>query len=796
MKIRIGTRASDLALTQANYIKEKLESFDPNIEVEICEVITEGDCKQNVSLAKIGGKGLFVEALEEKLASGILDMAVHSLKDVPAASSPDFPLIAYSEREDPRDVLIVKEGLEESEIKLIGTSSPRRQAALKSLFPKAVCKPLRGNVPKRLKKLEEENYDAIVLAKAGLDRLGLKPKNSRVFTIDEMVPAAGQASLGIQVHKDIEQEKRSLIERVFFNDEIFYVGEVERSFIRELEGSCTTAAGAYVAPVDGGCFEGWFFYEKEGGPVQAYTIGTREEVHDFALKMGRAWRKSINGHVDLVGAGPGDPKHLTLAGFDALQRAEVILIDALVSPEISDFFPEDAEVIFVGKRSGKHYMKQEETTGLLLKKLAEGKRVVRLKGGDSYVFGRGGEEALAVAKAGFSFEVIPGITSAIAAPMFAGIPVTHRGLARSCTFITARRFGEGAEEADYKLWASLLPNTLVFMMSTSLRVEIAERLIAAGAPPDTPCATIFQGTYPSQKSWSGSLEELVKGGDKNIVQTPGMLVVGEVASLAEKLNFVKKRPLYGASAVIPILRGKPSKLKKILMEAGAATTSIPVADLKVLGLAESFAPPYGAYIFTSVAGVNAFKQNLKSKKTDIRSLGKGQIYAVGRRTREALEEIGLFNGIIGEEETGASLAKRIIDDVYKGRLEKGKKLAVIIAEGVESDLVKSLEDTEIDFELYEIYRTVERGKEEEIVIEASNNDSGGKYFFFTSYKMAKGLLEKVDFDLEKDMAICIGPSSEKLAKELALPYLVSEECLVESMVDTMIKNYKKRMDIN
>lgn len=795
MKIKIGTRASDLALNQANYIKERLEAFDSNIEVEICEVITEGDRKQNVSLAKIGGKGLFVEALEKKLASGELDLAVHSLKDVPAASSENFPLIAYSEREDPRDVLIIKNGLKESDIKIIGTSSPRRKAALKILFPEAKCKPLRGNVPKRLKKLEEEDYDAIVLAKAGLDRLGLNPRNSRVFSVEEMVPAAGQASLGLQVYKDISQEKRSFIEKVFFNDKNFFIGEVERAFIRELEGSCTTAAGVHVSPIDD-TFEAWFFYEKEGEPVQAYAKGTKEELYDFAIKIGRAWRKPIKGHIDIVGAGPGDPRYLTIAGYEAIQRADVILVDALVSPEISDLFPESVEVIFVGKRAGSHYMRQEETTSLLLMKLAEGKRVVRLKGGDPYVFGRGGEEALAATKAGFSFEVIPGITSAIAGPMFAGIPVTHRGLARSCTFITARRFEKAIDETDYKLWVSLLPNTLVFLMSVSLRVEIAEMLIKYGAAPNTPCATIFHGTYPSQKSWAGSLEDLIKGGDEKIAKAPGLLVVGDVARLSKDLNFVEKRPLYGASAVIPILRGKESKLKEILIEAGAYVSSIPVADLEVLDLTDNFSPPYGAYIFTSVAGVNSFKKNLIRKKIDLRNLGNGQIYAVGRRTKEALEKLGLFNAIIGKEETGAALAEKIIEDVHYNMLEKGNKLAVIMAADTDSDLVESIKKAGIDFEIFEIYKTIEINKN--LIKDTHSIEFNGerKYFFFTSYKMGKGLLDNVDFDKKKDVAICIGPSSERLAKENGLAYLVSQECLVESMVDIMIENYRKRKDIN
>ena len=247
------------------------------------------------------------------------------------------------------------------------------------------------------------------------------------------------------------------------------------------------------------------------------------------------------GKVFLVGAGPGDYKLLTIKAFELLKEADVVIYDRLVSKSILKLAPKSAEKIYVGKSSRKHALPQEKITELLIKTALEGKKVIRLKGGDPFLFGRGGEEAEALADQGVDFEVVPGVTSAIAAPAYAGIPLTHRDYASSVAIITGHR----AENAERSVnWADIAGSvdTIVILMGVGELESIANQLIEGGLNPNTPVALIEWGTLKQQRSITGKIGTIAKEAEKKNVKPPSVIVIGEVVNLGRKLSWFKKAP--------------------------------------------------------------------------------------------------------------------------------------------------------------------------------------------------------------------------------------------------------------
>jgi uroporphyrin-III C-methyltransferase len=280
------------------------------------------------------------------------------------------------------------------------------------------------------------------------------------------------------------------------------------------------------------------------------------------------------GKVYLVGAGPGDPKLLTLRGLECLQRAEVVVYDRLVDPALLLYAPPQAECIYAGKERGHHTLPQEEINALLIHRARQGKLVVRLKGGDPYVFGRGGEEAEALAAAGIPFEVVPGVSSAIAVPAAAGIPVTHRALTSSFTVVSGH---EGAGSAMPELdWPALARSggTLIFLMGVTNLPEIVTRLVAHGRSPRTPVALVRWGTWPEQETLSGTLADIIERATARRFGPPAVIVVGEVAALRERLDRTEQRELFGYRVVIPFTEPLPAGLVETLEDAGAHVLAV------------------------------------------------------------------------------------------------------------------------------------------------------------------------------------------------------------------------------
>ena len=286
-----------------------------------------------------------------------------------------------------------------------------------------------------------------------------------------------------------------------------------------------------------------------------------------------------NGYVYLVGAGPGDVGLFTLKGKEALQRAEAVIYDRLANPRLLSFAPSTAELIYVGKRTGRHVFNQDEINEILVRKAKEGRVVVRLKGGDPFIFGRGGEEAQALVKEGIPFEVVPGVTSAIAVPAYAGIPLTHRSYTASVAFITGYRSRENDADVD---WEGLSKGvgTLVFLMGIKNLHKITENLIRFGRPPETPVAVIRWGTTPEHTSIDGTLKDIAIKVRERGIRPPAIVVVGEVVALRKGLSWFEKRPLLGRSIIITRPRAMSYELFSMLEAIGARCISFPVIEQK------------------------------------------------------------------------------------------------------------------------------------------------------------------------------------------------------------------------
>ena len=397
-KIVIGSRESRLAVIQSQMVLDFIKAHHPALDVELLTMKTTGDIILDRTLDKVGGKGLFVKELDRALMDGRSDLSVHSLKDMPMEVPKELPLVAFSKREDPRDVLVLPKGVEKLDFsKPIGCSSQRRILQLKELFPEAEFQSVRGNVLTRLQKLDSGEYGALVLAAAGLKRLGLEDRISQYFEPEEIIPAAGQGILAVQGRQDEGYGYLSGYDNLASR----YEALCERAFVRTLNGGCSSPVAAHARIQDGKLLLMGLYYDEETGGYKKGTVkGIPERAEslgrDLAIKLRQDYRKEKEqtpvGKVWLVGAGPGDPGLFTLKGKEVLSKADVVVYDALVGQGVLTMIPRDAELINVGKRSSNHLAPQETINRILVDEAKKGKRVVRLKGGDPFLFGRGGEE--------------------------------------------------------------------------------------------------------------------------------------------------------------------------------------------------------------------------------------------------------------------------------------------------------------------------------------------------------------------------------------------------------------------
>ncbi|MCC7104375.1 MAG: uroporphyrinogen-III C-methyltransferase [Chloroflexi bacterium] len=497
------------------------------------------------------------------------------------------------------------------------------------------------------------------------------------------------------------------------------------------------------------------------------------------------------GLVSLVGAGPGDPGLLTRRGEALLRRAEVVVYDRLVAPELLGLCSPAAERIYVGKEGFGPSVSQDQITPLLVKLGQEGRRVVRLKGGDPFVFGRGGEEALALREAGVPFEIVPGVTSAIAAPACAGIPVTHRGLAAS--FMVATGFEDPTKPASDHDWAGLAhgADTLLFLMGVEHLEEIVSKLLEHGRPADEPAALVRRGTTPEQQTLVGTLETIAGLARERRLRPPAILVVGKVASLADQLGWLERRPLHGKRVLVTRAREQASALADRLAEQGARPLEFPsikiqpLADPGSLDAALAELAGYAWVVFTSANGVRAAFERLERSHRDARAFGAARIAAIGPATAAGLAERGLRADLVSSGATAEAVAADLTP-----RVEPGQRVLLARADLAQPALAEALTAAGAlvdDVVAYQTAPTMDGHDEVRRRLEAGEVD----VVTFTSASTVRNLLAGLDGAqslLARPLIACIGPVTAEAARARGLRVdLVAPTHTIDGLVDALVE---------
>lgn len=412
-------------------------------------------------------------------------------------------------------------------------------------------------------------------------------------------------------------------------------------------------------------------------------------------------------YVYLVGAGPGDPGLITLKGFECIKRADCIIYDRLASLRLLSYAKDGCEMIDAGKEPNSHKLNQEQINSTLLKKAVGDKIVVRLKGGDPFVFGRGGEEAEALSAAGIPYEVVPGITSAIAVPAYAGIPVTHRDFASAFAVITGNENPD--KEGNCIDWdnISMGCGTLIFLMGMRNLPYIMAKLIAKGKSPSTPVALIRWGTRPEQKTLTGTISDIVDKATHAGFKHPVIIVVGEVVSLREKLQWFEKKPLFGKRILVTRSRAQASSFAEGIEQLGGEPWEFPAIatvnpeDFGPLDKSIAEIENYNWLIITSTNGVEKFFERLRYHKKDIRALHSLKICAIGPATRAAIESFGLFVDLMPDKFVAESLL-----EAFKGVDLKGKRILMARADIARKTLPDTLRKMGAQVDDAVAYRTI------------------------------------------------------------------------------------------
>ena len=510
-------------------------------------------------------------------------------------------------------------------------------------------------------------------------------------------------------------------------------------------------------------------------------------------------RKTLNdkdkGIVYLIGAGPGDPDLLTIKGKETLQRADVVVYDYLVNESLLSLVRGDAEVVYVGKRRGHHTMRQEEINNLLIEKADKGFTVARLKGGDPFIFGRGGEEAMELARAGIRFEVIPGVTSAVAVPAYAGIPLTHRDLSSTAYFITGHE--DPTKKKSNINWDSLAQSsgTLVFLMGIGNVAKIAKKLIDSGRPPHSPVAVIVSGTMNAQKTVHGTLATIEKKVKDAHINPPGVIVVGEVVTLREHLNWFESRPLFGKRILVTRPEEQAAGFTKALSELGAQCVLLPTIKIvppeswEELDKAIENLSGYDWVLFTSINGVHYFFERLRGANKDARDLKGIKIGVIGPKTKEALRERGIHADLIPDTYWSEGVAEKI-----EGYNLRGKRVLLPRSKIARDYLLKKLNSYGAIVDEVESYQSIQP-KYSQSVLNKLLKKGTIDLITFTSPSTVNNFLtllrEKPIYDeMLKIEVACIGPiTAQRAAQEGFKVAIVPDEYTVDSLLSAIVKHY-------
>jgi uroporphyrinogen III methyltransferase/synthase len=502
-------------------------------------------------------------------------------------------------------------------------------------------------------------------------------------------------------------------------------------------------------------------------------------------------KKESKGLCILAGAGPGDIGLVTLRAREAVEQAQVVVYDYLCNPEILKWAPSDAEIVFAGKKSGQHTLPQEEINQLLVEKTKEGKRVVRLKGGDPFVFGRGGEEAEALAAAGLAFEVVPGISSAIAVPAYAGIPLTHRDFVSSFTVFTGHEDPAKKETAiEYKALVAG-KGTLVMLMGMDRLASIVGELLANGADVHLPVALIQWGTTGRQQTLIGELRSIV---DASVgFQPPAIAVFGRVVGLRDKLSWFERRPLFGRRIVVTRTRKQASALSAKLRTLGADVYELPTIrveppdNLMEFGELVRDVFQYDWLIFTSANGVDAFFSMFYRLYDDARSIGNVKIAAIGPATAERIKNFHLAVDLQPKE----FVAEAILDELVKLGSVENLKFLVVRAHGAREVLPKRLAELGGIVDEATAYQTVPETNDTSGALERFRSEGADLVTFTSSSTVENFLALKLPWPAETKTA-SIGPiTSETMRKNGLTVDVEAARYDVDGLVGAVLKLYAR-----
>ncbi len=504
--------------------------------------------------------------------------------------------------------------------------------------------------------------------------------------------------------------------------------------------------------------------------------------------------RNDTGKVWLVGAGPSDPGLFTLKGKTVLEKAEVVVYDALVGTAILHMIPDTAEAIDVGKRSSHHTMPQEKINELLVQKAREGKRVVRLKGGDPFLFGRGGEELELLVKEEIPYEIVPGIPSAISVPAYQGIPVTHRDFCSSVHIITGHKRAGMPYDIDFEALVRT-KGTLVFLMGAAALGDICRGLLSGGMRPDCPAAFLMRGTTAGQERITATVETLEEAVKRQGVKTPAIIVVGDVCALADTFSWYDKLPLGGVRVLLTrpkeLISGTAAKLRELgadVLELPAIRT-VKTEENDRLYRAFETLEQYQWLVFTSPAGVRIFFEQMAQKRMDVRRFGQIKLAVIGSGTKKELEKHGLYADLIPEVYDGAHLGKALADAA-----KAGERILIPRAAIGNPELTDALRDALKQLEIDDI-ATYDTEYETDGLsdVKAELENGGVDYVVFTSASTVRGFVAAADgADFAAVKAVCIGKQTKAAADAYGMQTWMAQQATIDSLLECLVKVHQEQ----
>jgi uroporphyrinogen III methyltransferase/synthase len=503
------------------------------------------------------------------------------------------------------------------------------------------------------------------------------------------------------------------------------------------------------------------------------------------------------GKVYLIGAGPGDPGLITVKGLDCVKKADVIIYDYLANERLLDQRRPDAELVYVGKQGGRHTLPQDEINNLIVKKAREGKIVARLKGGDPFIFGRGGEEAEDLVDSNIPFEVVPGVTAATAVPTYAGIPLTHRDFTASVAFVTGHEDPTKPKSKVHWDKISTGIGTLVFFMGMKNLQNIVDNLVSHGRDPETPIALVQWGTRTDQKVVTGTLKDILPRVKEAALGPPAIIIVGEVVNLRKKLNWYESKPLFGKRVVVTRSRDQASVFAEMLIDRGATTIEFPTIDVvppaswEELDKAIQTIETYDWIIFTSANAIRFFMERLRALNKDLRMLHGVMICVVGPKTAEALESYGVRADLVPSEFKAEGVVSAL-----GGVNVKGQKILIPRAKVAREIIPDKLREQGADVTVATAYENVRPSADvdrikrllQERKISALTFTSSSTVHNFVEILGPKGYKNLI----EGVAVACIGPVTAKTAEEYGMKTdIMPKEYTIPALVDAMVEFFKR-----